>query len=179
MKRVLVRALPCLLIAVSAAGYVASAEDQEARKNGPSDAALQRTRKTVRMLDDVYKSVIVLITDKYVHDEDDYPAGSAAIELFGEIQKKGRQELRLIDATGEPYNPENVAEDAFEKEGIKRLKAGEDYYEEIFAKNGKSYLRAITPVPVVMKKCTMCHPHYADAKKGEPIGAITYTLPIE
>ena len=178
MKRMLARALPCLLIAVSAAGYAASAQGQEA-KDGPSEAAVERTRKTVRMLDDVYKSVIVLITDKYVHDEDDYPAGSAAIELFSEIQKKGRQELRLIDATGEPYNPENVAEDAFEKEGLKRLKAGGDYYERVVEKNGKSYLRAITPVPVVMKKCTMCHPHYADAKKGEPIGAITYTLPIE
>jgi hypothetical protein len=30
-----------------------------------------------------------------------------------------------------------------------------------------------------MKKCVMCHAHYADAKKGEPIGAISYTVPIE
>jgi hypothetical protein len=179
MKRMFVCVLPCLLIATLASGYVAFAQDQEARKESPSQAALERTRKTVRMLDDVYKSVIVLITDKYVNTEDDYPAGSAAIELFGEIQKKGYQELRLIDATGEPYNPENVATDAFEKEGIQQLKAGKDYYEEVVQKKGKPYLRAITAVPVVMKKCVMCHPHYADAKKGEPIGAIAYTLPIE
>jgi hypothetical protein len=30
-----------------------------------------------------------------------------------------------------------------------------------------------------MDKCVMCHEHYKNAKKGEPIGALTYTLPIE
>jgi hypothetical protein len=30
-----------------------------------------------------------------------------------------------------------------------------------------------------MKKCTMCHAHYADAKPGEAIGAISYIIPIE
>jgi hypothetical protein len=40
-------------------------------------------------------------------------------------------------------------------------------------------LRAITPVPVVMQKCVMCHEHYRDAKPGEAIGAISYSVPIE
>ena len=44
---------------------------------------------------------------------------------------------------------------------------------------GKPMLRALTPVPVVMQKCLMCHAHYADAKDGEPIGAIIYTVPRE
>jgi|GEM_PF-5876378 len=43
----------------------------------------------------------------------------------------------------------------------------------------KFQLRALTSVPVVMKKCVMCHEHYADAKEGEAIGAISYTFPIE
>jgi len=30
-----------------------------------------------------------------------------------------------------------------------------------------------------MKKCVMCHEHYADVKKGEPIGTISYTVPIQ
>ena len=45
--------------------------------------------------------------------------------------------------------------------------------------DNRSVLRAITPIPVVMDKCVMCHPHYADAKEGEPIGAISYTVPVE
>ena len=33
------------------------------------DKAVERTRKTVRMLDDVYKTAVVLITEHYVNDE--------------------------------------------------------------------------------------------------------------
>jgi hypothetical protein len=34
-------------------------------------------------------------------------------------------------------------------------------------------------VPVVMEKCVLCHAHYKNAKKGEPIGALSYTVPVE
>lgn len=40
-----------------------------ADKDKPDKAAIKRARKTVRILDDVYKTAIVLITDKYVNDE--------------------------------------------------------------------------------------------------------------
>jgi hypothetical protein len=43
-------------------------------------------------------------------------------------------------------------------------------------KEGKRILRAATPIPVVMKKCVMCHENYADAKAGEPIGLLSYSL---
>lgn len=46
-------------------------------------------------------------------------------------------------------------------------------------KNGKRYLLAATPIPVVMKKCVMCHDNYADVPEGKPIGALGYTVPIE
>jgi hypothetical protein len=121
----------------------------------------------------------VLITDKYVHDEDDFPAGSAAIAWFDAINKKGWHEVRLLDATGEPYDDKNVARDAFDRQAIKQLKAGKSFVDKVEAKEGKRFLRAATPVPVVMKTCVMCHPHYADAKKGEPIGLLSYTIPIE
>jgi hypothetical protein len=150
-----------------------------ANEKAPDQAAVERARKTVRMLDDVYKTTVVLITDKYVNDKKDYPAGRAAIKLFGDISKKGWHEVRLIDITGEPYSATNVAKDDFDKQGIKELKAGKDFYDKVVHKEGKSYLRAITPVPVVMEKCVMCHDHYKNAKKDEAIGALTYTVPIE
>ena len=71
---------------------------EEAQKKG---RAIERTRKTVRMLDDVYKSAVVLITTHYVNDEDDLPAGSAAIALFDAVKKKGWHEVKLLDVTGE------------------------------------------------------------------------------
>jgi hypothetical protein len=146
---------------------------------GADKAAVGRARKTVKMLDDIYKQTIVLITDKYVHDTDDYPAGSAAVTLFENITKIGSHRVRLLDATGQPYKKTNVAKDDFEKAGIKKLKEGAPGYEEVVSEEGKPYLRSMTPVPVVMAKCVMCHSHYEDAKKGEAIGAISYTIPIE
>lgn len=178
MKRnmILTSSVAALTLAV---GLLLSA--QEPTKKKPDEAALERTRKVVRMLDDIYKQSIVLITDKYVQDEDDYPAGSAFVKLFEVISKSksGNHQVRLIDATGKPYEPENIAKDNFEKDGIKRLKAGESTVEQVIEKDGKLHLRTLTPVPVVMKKCVMCHEHYADAKQGEPIGAISYIVPID
>lgn len=145
----------------------------------PDEAAVQRARETVAMLDEIYKNVVVLVTDKYVHDDDDFAAGSAAVELFRIVSKGDAQKVRLIDATGEPYEPENVAKTEFEKEGLKRLKKGAASHEEVFTQDGKPYYRAITAVPVVHEKCVMCHAHYKDAKPGEPVGALSYIVPVK
>lgn len=37
-----------------------------------SDEPVRRTRETVESLDDIFKQTIVMITDKYVHDESGY-----------------------------------------------------------------------------------------------------------
>ena len=144
----------------------------------PAKDAVERSRKTVQLRDNIFKQTVVLVTDKYVHDEDDFAAGSAAVLLFKNVSDSGPHKVRLIDATGEPYEADNVAKDDFERAGLKRLLAGAKTHDEVVQKDGKPFLRAITPVPVVMKKCIMCHAHYADAKKGQPIGAISYAVPI-
>jgi hypothetical protein len=156
-----------------------TSDDNVAAPPSVDEAALKRTRKTTQTFDKIYKEVIVLITDKYVHDDADFPAGSAAVLLFKTISDSGSHRVRLIDATGEPYNADNVAKDEFEKAAIKQLKAGDEQVEKVVANDGKHYLRTLTPVPVVMEKCVMCHSHYADAAEGEPIGAISYMVPIE
>jgi len=180
MKTVMVAVCAIALIAVSAicAGRPeAAAADSVERQ--PDKAAVERSRKVVRMLDDVYKQAIVLITDKYVDDEDDFAAGSAAVLWFENISKGGSHQVRLIDATGEPYDENNVAKDEFEKTGLKRLKAGDAVFERVVRQADGYALRAMTPVPVVMQKCVMCHPHYADGKMNGPIGALSYVVPIE
>lgn len=142
-------------------------------------AALQRTRKTLRMLDDLYKTTVVLVTDTYVEDESSPPAGAAAIAIFDAMKKKGWHDVRLVDATGEPLENDNAPADEFEKQAVGKLKSGESYYEQIVQRDGKDYLRGATPIPVVLQKCVLCHPHYEDAKPGEPIGVLSYTLEIE
>jgi Protein of unknown function (DUF3365) len=148
-------------------------------KSEKEDPALARTRKQVLMLDDLYKNAVVLITDKYVNSDADLPAGSAFKALFGAMKKKGWHEVRLLDATGDPIQKSNLPADDFEKEAIKQLLAGKPGYEQVVEKDNKRLLRSATPIPVVMKKCVMCHPHYENAKADQPIGALSYTIPIE
>ena len=126
-----------LVVAGTALLTISPAGAKDGAQNVDPAAALQRTRKTVRMLDDIYKTTVVLITDKYVNDEDDFPAGSAAIALFDAIKKKGWHEARLLDATGEPYEEKNSPRDAFERTAIKQLKSGNNYYEQVITKEGK------------------------------------------
>ena len=144
-----------------------------------SSEAVKRTRKTVRMLDDVYKTAVVLITEHYVNDEDDLAAGSAAKALFAAVKKKGWHEVKLIDASGDPINDENIAKDGFDKKAVLQIKGGKSFVDQVTKKDGKPYLRAATPIPVVMEKCIMCHENYKKAKKGEAIGILSYTIPIE
>ncbi|MEX0585461.1 MAG: hypothetical protein WD176_02370, partial [Pirellulales bacterium] len=65
----------------------------------PDAAAVERTRDTVKLLDNVYKNAVVLITETYVNDEDDFPAGGAAVELFKRTAKDGSHNVRIIDVT--------------------------------------------------------------------------------
>ena len=171
------RALAVVAIATVAAGGVWLTQSLAEEK--PADAAVARARKQVQMLDDLYKSTIVLITENYVDENADLAAGSAFQKVFKAMKDKGHHEVRLLDASGEPFEAKNVASDDFEKAAIKELKSGKPYYEQVVEKGGKRYLRAATPIPVVMKKCTLCHPNYEQAKAGEPIGALGYTLLIE
>ncbi|MBI1901759.1 MAG: DUF3365 domain-containing protein [Planctomycetia bacterium] len=167
-----------LFLSAAVAGSLAmlrGGDSSDAKK----DPAVERTRKQVRMLDDLYKTAVVLITEHYVNTEQDLPAGSAAIALFDAMKKKGWHEVRLLDATGEPLEEKNSPADDFEKLAVAKLKAGEAYYDEIIDQGGQRYLRAATPIPVVLKKCAMCHPHYENVAKGKPIGALAYKVPIE
>lgn len=179
MRRVLLLTLPIVaaaMLPLLSSSYRSAAQD---RQKPEDPAAVERARKTVRMLDDVYKTAIVLITDKYVQTEKDYPAGRVAVNWFKAVSKKGSHEVRILDASGEPYSKANVAKDEFDREGIRQMKLGKAFYEQVIHKEGKPYLRAMTPVPVVMDKCIMCHANYKSAKKGEAIGALTYMVPIE
>lgn len=168
-----------LLSALAVGAFTTYAQDGKKSANKPGKRAVDRTRDTVKMLDDIYKTAVVLITDKYVHSEDDFPAGSAAVALFDAIDKKGWHTAQLIDVTGDPYDSKNVADDEFEKQAVKKIQNREAFVEAIEkGEDGKFYLRAMTPVPVVLEKCTLCHPHYKDVPEGAAIGAISYSVPI-
>ena len=131
------------------------------------------------MLDTLYKTAIVLITENYVDEKSDLAAGDAFQALFKTMKQKGYHEVRLLDATGEPYDQDNLPKDEFEKAAIAALKAGAATHEQVVEREGRRYLRVAAPIPVVMKKCVLCHANYEGVKPGQPIGALGYTLPIE
>jgi len=144
-----------------------------------ADPALDRTRKQVAMLDDIYKHAVVLITTHYVEEDSDLPAGTAAKALFAYASRKGYHDVRLLDVAGEPISDDNIAKDAFEKTSIEKLKKGESWVEEVQKVDGRRVLRVATPIPVVHPKCVMCHENYRSVKEGAPIGALGYTVRID
>ena len=183
MRKLVLSAVALAILATafgSLSWTTANADDKTAASGKASDEAVARARKQVKMLDDLYKTAVVLITTHYVNDEDDLAAGSAAVALFDTMKKKGWHEVRLLDATGEPIEDKNSPKDEFEKAAVAKLKSGESYYEQVVDKDGKPHLRAATPIPVVLDKCVMCHEHYKEFKaKNQIIGVLGYTLPIE
>ena len=145
-----------------------------------ADPLLERTRKTVRMLDDIYKGGIVAITENYVNEKDAIPAGTAFKQVFRSAEEKGWHRVRIVDGLGDPLNEENAPEDVFETKALQALVSGKStWYEKVEEADGKRTLRVATPIPVVFEKCIMCHDNYKDVPKGQAIGALTYSIKIE
>ena len=105
-----------LLIAgtLAIAGIAVWAAEKASRSK---DAAVERTRQEVKMLDDLYKTVVVLFTEHlftvcppttierksssvdkacYVKDPTTLPAARAFKALLAEMKKKGWHEVRLL-----------------------------------------------------------------------------------
>lgn len=137
---------------------------------------LEHARKTVRMIDDLYQTYIVLITEEYVDDPSVLAAATLSKRVFKSMNKKGWHKARLLDATGTPFNPDNNPKDAFERDAINALISGRTYFEKIEKIEGKDYLRAVTSVHAVTKGCISCHP---SSRVGDLLGGIAYTIALE
>jgi hypothetical protein len=141
----------------------------------PDPAALERTREMVKMLDDLYKTAVVSVTNRYVEEQATNPAAVMAKDVFDAMGKKGWHKARLIDATGKPKNKDNSAKTDFEKKAVKEINGGKAYFEEVAECDGKPVLRVATLVPSVLKQCAVCH----GGKEGRVLGAIIYELQIK
>jgi hypothetical protein len=154
-----------------AANAATAAEDAK-------DPAVERARREVKMLDDIYKTAIVLVTEHYVKDDSSLAAGSAFKALFEAVGKKGWHDVRLVDATGQPYSDLNLPKGGFEKEAVKQILEGKPAVDKVVVEGDKKFLLAATAIPVVMEKCIMCHENYKDVPKGKAIGVLSYKVPI-
>ena len=158
--------------------YGTEAVKAETVSEKAADPAVERARREVKMLDDIYKTAIVLVTEHYVKDDSSLAAGSAFKALFEAVGKKGWHEVRLVDATGHPYSDLNLPKAGFEKDAIKQLLEGKPAVDKVVVEGDKKFLLAATAIPVVMEKCIVCHENYRDVPKGKAIGALSYKVPI-
>ncbi len=162
-------------VSLGVIGFVCLGLMRADEKKEPDKASVERARESVKMLDDLYKTAVVSITNKYVEKQADTPAAEIAKDIFVAMHKKGWHTARLLDATGKPKNKANVAKTDFEKKAVEEIKGGKTYFEEIGDKEGKPVLRDATVVPAVLKQCTVCH----GGKEGRVLGTIVYEVPIK
>jgi hypothetical protein len=176
MRRITCRLVAALVVLGVAAAVLVPRSWADKDTPKVDEAALERTRTTVKMLDDLHKGYVVTITATYVDEQDRAPAAKVTKKVFKHMEEKGWGSGRLIDATGTPNNPGNRPKTDFERAAVEQLKKGKTYYEEVGSKDGKPVLRAATVVPVVMKQCSACH---LGKKEGDLLGALVYELPIK
>src|SRR5438105_11498774 len=108
MREVPMKRSPRFVI-LAALGLLSLSLVQADEKKAPDPASVERTRESVKMLDDLYKTAVVAITNKYVEKQSDTPAAEIAKDVFVAMHKKGWHNARLVDATGKPKNKENSA----------------------------------------------------------------------
>lgn len=145
-------------------------------KAQPDKAAVERARDTAKLIDALYKNFVVQITETYVGEKKQVPAARVSKRVFKAMHEGGFHDAKLLDATGDPVNPDNVATTDFEKRAVQTIKGGKGYVDEVDTVKGKAVLRVATVVPAVMKQCITCHPGH---KEGDVLGALVYEIPIK
>lgn len=135
------------------------------------DAALERARREVQMLDALYKNAVVSVTERYQRGQ---PAIMVAKDVFGAMSKSGYHDARLVDATESPLGVDNDPKSDFERKAAEAMRKGETYVEEIVGDEGDRRLLVATVVPAVHKRCAECH----GVQEGDLLGFIRYDLPI-
>src|SRR5262249_30710756 len=109
------------LVAVPLVGKEPAKKEEKKEEVKADPATVARTRETIKMLDDLYKLSIVHVTKTYVKARERTPAARVAKLVFKDMAAKGWHTVRLIDATGEPINKKNVANNPFEKRALAKL----------------------------------------------------------
>ncbi len=140
-----------------------------------SEGAIAAARRETKMLDDLYKTAIVTVTDIYVKDESSVAAATAFRPVFKAMKDAKHHEARLVDGLGQPVGADNVPRDDFEKAAMKEMLAGKATFEKVEVVDGVPQLRTMTILPMVMEKCILCHDNYRDKKI---VGGVAYIVPI-
>jgi hypothetical protein len=165
--------LGCLVASASlaAALTVGATPRGMADEKEASDPAVERARQQVKMLDELYKTAVVSITEKYRRGQ---PAIMVAKDIFKAMENGRYHSARLVDATGAPLGEGNVPKTDFEKRAAEAMRAGKTHLEEVVGRGDDRRYLAATVVPAVHPRCAECH----GVKQGELLGFIRYEVPL-
>lgn len=161
--------------ALSALGFWHYAAGNDPQAASEKERNIRSARRETKMLDTLYKTAIVAVTQTYVEDD----SSTAAITTFQPVLKAMKagnwHEVRLVDGLGEPINPENSPKDDFEKRAIKEMLAGKDMIDSVEMIGGKEFLRTMTILPMALEKCVLCHDNYRGKKI---VGGVSFQVPL-
>ena len=107
-----------------------------------------------------------MIAQHYVNDEDSIPAATSFEKPFEATEQRGWHKVRLLDATGEPSNDQNIAEDTSEKPATTKILAGDSCDKPVQVQRETKHLLVAVQIPLVFVNCTMCHDKYENVTKG-------------
>lgn len=158
------------LVLTAGLGVPSGARQVEAAEE-KADAAVERTREQVQMLDVLYKNTVVAVNEMYKNP----PAIKVAQRVFGAMAKEGWHEVRLVDVTGAPLDEENAPKTEFEKNAAKAIADGKPYFDQVVGEGKERRLLAATVVPAVHERCAVCH----GVEKGDLLGFISYDVPVK
>jgi len=161
-----------LTVQVALGGLLAAVAATPRADEPKEDAALKRARREIKMLDDLYKTAVVSVTEIYSKGP---PAIMVAMKVFKAMEKGEWHSARLVDATGNPLGEANVPKTPFEKRAAEAIKSGKPYFEEVVGEGANRRLMAATIVPAVLPRCAECH----GVKQGDLLGFIRYDLKVE
>lgn len=163
------RALRIAVLAAAALGVAISlsAKADPGKTPAPVRMSLPEARRTVRMMDDIYKAAVIRTHEMYVQDVGTPAAVIWAKQVFKSVNGKGWPAARMLSSSDRPLNPENSPSDAFEKEAVRAFRAGKPAYEKV---EGNT-LRYATEIRIADQKCLMCHVH---SKEGDLVGGVSY-----
>ena len=165
------RYIPLGCLVAAAAMAAAPGPAHPANEKEEADPGVARAHQAVKMLDELYKTAVVSITEKYQKGQ---PAIMVAKDIFKAMEDGRYHSARLVDATGSPLGEGNVPKTDFEKRAAAAMQAGQIYIEEVAGKGQDRRLLAATVVPAVHRRCAECH----GVKQGELLGFIRYEVPI-
>ena len=171
--------LACLAPACLALMFIAVAVAVAGPGEQATPPTVAEARQRARLLHGAIHDTLQVVHARYFREGEKLAIPAASLDLvFREMEGRDGVKLRWLVVDGKAMNVDNEPQDDFEKAAIKDLKAGKASEEKIVTKNGKSYLRVATAIPVVMEKCTMCHENYKNVPKGQAIGALGYEIEI-